>query len=95
MVHLLEIVRGEEEPVLPVEPQPAHVGHDGFDVLLFLFAGIGVVEPQVADPVVFRGQAEIEADGLGVADMQVAVGLRGKAGDHPAVIFMIFQIFSQ
>ena len=30
------------------------------------------------------GQAEIDADGLGVSDVQIAVGLGGKAGMHPA-----------
>ena len=32
------------------------------------------------------GDAEIEADGLGVADVQVAVGLGRKAGHNPAVL---------
>ena len=33
-----------------------------------------VVETQVALAAVFLGQAEVDADALGVADMQVAVG---------------------
>ena len=34
-----------------------------------------------------EGQAEVEADGLGVADMEIAVGLGGEAGDDFSVIF--------
>ena len=92
VVHLLEVVRGVIEPVLPVEAQPADVRHDGLDVLHFLFAGVGVVEPEVADPAELLGHAEIEADRLGVADVQVAVGLRGKAGHDPAVVFAGLQV---
>ena len=36
---------------------------------------------------VFRGHAEIEADGLGMADMEIAVGFRRKAGVHAAAVF--------
>ncbi len=43
---------------------------------------------------VIGGQAEVEADGLGVADVEVAVGLRRKARHHPAVIFPAFHIFT-
>ena len=86
IVQLLEIVRGEEQPVLPVEPQPPDVGHDGIHILHFFLAGVGVIEPEVADAVEFGGDAEVEADGLGVADVEVAVGLRRKAGHHPAVL---------
>ena len=78
-VELAEIVRGVKEPVFPVEPQPVHVGLDGVDVFDFLLGRVGVVEAQVALAGEFLGQPEIEADGLGVADVQVAVGLRRKA----------------
>ena len=47
-VELLEIVRGEIEPVIPVVPQPVDVGLDGLDELDVLLVGIGVVETQVA-----------------------------------------------
>jgi hypothetical protein len=39
------------------------------------------------------GDAEVEADRLGVADVQVAVGFRGKTRHDPAVVFAIFQVF--
>ena len=48
LVQLLEIIRGKETPVLPVEPQPAHVFLNGLDVFHVFLGGIGVVEPQIA-----------------------------------------------
>jgi hypothetical protein len=39
------------------------------------------------------GQAEIQADRLGVADMQVTVGFRRETGGHPAVVRVVFEIF--
>ena len=85
VVELLEIVRGVEEVVAPVEAEPAHVALDGVDVLLLLLHRVGVVEAQVAAPAELLGDAEIQADRLGVADMQVAVRLRRKAGDDAGV----------
>ena len=59
----------------------------------FFLGGVGVVEAQVAEAAEFLGEAEVEADGLGVADVQVAVGLRRKPGDHPALVFAGLQVF--
>ena len=85
-VQLLEIIRGVIEALGPVETQPAHVVLDGVDVFHVLLARVGVVEAQVAQPLVLGGQAEVEADGLGVADVQVAVGLGRKARVHAAAV---------
>ena len=65
----------------PVEAEPADVGLDGVDVLLLFLDRVGVVEAQVAAAAELAGDAEVEADGLGVADVEVAVGLRREAGD--------------
>ena len=81
-VELLEIVRGVIEVLAPVEAEPAHVALDGVDVFLLFLGRIGVVEAQVAAPAELLGDAEIEADRLGVADVQIAVRLRRKAGHH-------------
>ncbi len=85
VVELLEIIGRVIEVLAPVEAEPAHVGLDGVDVLLLLLGGVGVVEAQVATAAEFLRDAEIQADRLGVADMQVAVGLRRKASDHRLV----------
>ncbi len=78
----LEIIRRVIEVLAPVEAEPAHVALDGVDIFLLFLGRIGVVEAQVAAPAELLRHPEIEADRLGVADMQVAVGLRREAGDH-------------
>ena len=65
----------------PVEAEPAHVALDGVDIFLLFLGRIGVVETQMAATAEFLRDAEIQADRLGVADMQIAVRLGRKAGD--------------
>ena len=85
VVELVEVVGGEVEVVAPVPAEPADVLQDAVDELLFLFGGVGVVEAHVAAAAVLLGQPEVEAHGLGVADVEVAVGLGGEAcHDAPA-----------
>ncbi len=69
----------------PVEAEPVHVALDGVDELLLLLGRIGVVETKVAVAAELLGNAEIEADRLGVADVQIAVRLRRKPGDDLGV----------
>ena len=82
-VHPVEVVgRGIEVRVageLPVEAQPADGLDDRVDVLLRLFLGIGVVEAQVAGAAEVPGNPEVQADRFRVAEVQVAVRLRGEA----------------
>ncbi len=47
---------------------------------------VGVVEAKVAVAAVLLGHAEVEADRLGVADVQIAVRLRGKTGHDAAAV---------
>ncbi len=82
IVKLLEIVGGVIEVLAPVEAEPAHVALDGVDIFLLFLHRVGIVEAQVAAAAEFLGDAEIQADRLGMADMEIAVRLRGKAGDH-------------
>src|SRR5262245_9666697 len=82
IVELLEIIRGMIEVLAPIEAEPAHVTFDRVDVFLLLLGGVGVVEAQVAAAAELFGDAEVEADRLGMADVQVAVGLGRKAGDN-------------
>jgi len=85
-VELLEVVRGIEGLALPLESEPAHVLEDGVDVLDVLGGRVGVVEAQVARPVVLGRDAEVEADGLGVADVEVPVRLGRKARVHATAV---------
>ena len=77
----------------PIEPQPSDVLLDGPDVLHVLGEGIGVVEAEVADAPILLSQTEVQDDGLGMPDVEVAVGLRRKPGFHPAPVGPIFLVF--
>ena len=66
----------------PVKAQPFHAVHDGVDVFLLFLGRVGVVEAQVALAGVVARQAEVDADRLGVAHVQVAVRLRRETRDH-------------
>ncbi len=81
-VELLEIVGGVIEVFPPIEAEPAHVALNGVDIFLLFLGRVGVVKAQVAASAKLLGDAEIQADRFGVADVQIAVGLRRKAGDH-------------
>lgn len=76
-MQLVEIVGGIADLAGPLEAQPLDVGLDGIDVLLVFLGRVGVIEAQMAIASEFLGQAEVQADRLGVADVQVTVGLRG------------------
>ncbi len=86
LVELLKVVRGEKELAVPVEAQPVDIPLDGLDVFHVFGFRVGVVEAQMADAAKLLGHAEVETDGFGVADMEIAVGLWRKAGCHPAAI---------
>jgi hypothetical protein len=78
----IEVVRGVVQMFAPVEAQPAHGVDDGIDVFLLFLRRVGVVEAHVADTAVVLRQTEIQADRLGVAEVQVAVGFGRKARAH-------------
>ena len=84
-VHPREVVGRLVVVLAPVEAEPAHILGDGVDELLLFLGGVGVVEAQVAASAEFFRHAEIEADRLGVADMQVAVRLRRETRDDLGV----------
>ncbi len=71
----------------PVEAQPLDRGLDRILVLDILLDRIGVVEAQMADAAVLARQAEIQANRLGVPDVQIAVGLGREASDHSPAVF--------
>ena len=83
LVHGIEIVARVVQVLgavgAPVKAEPAHRIEYRIDVLLFFLLRIGIVEAHVADAAVVAREAEVEADRLGVAEVQVAVGLGRKA----------------
>ena len=78
---------GETDGFLPLEAEPFHVINDGIDVLLLFLFGVGVVEAEVGGTAEFLREAEVQADRLGVAEMEVAVGFRGEAGQDTPTVF--------
>jgi len=80
LVHETEIIAGEILVRAPVEAQPLHGVADRIYVFLLFLFRVGVVEAQVAGATVVQREAEIQADRLGMAEVQVAVGFRRKAG---------------
>src|SRR5450759_4031430 len=87
VIELPEIIRRVEEPVLPVEPEPVDVLLDRIHVLNVLLERVRVVKSEVALSAVLARDAEVQADRLGVADVEVAVRLGGKARrDAPSVL---------
>ena len=92
LIELLKIVGGIVLPIFPVKTEPTDIGLDGLHVFDVLLAGIRVVEAQIAEAFELQRKAEIEADGLGVTDVEVAVGLRRKARVNPASVFVRLQV---
>ena len=77
-VELLEVIRGVVLAVLPVVAQPMDILFDRIDVFGVFLDRVGVVVAQVALAAKGFRQAEIDADRLGMADVQIAVGFGGK-----------------
>jgi hypothetical protein len=69
----------------PVEAQPTDILHDGLDVFPLFLDRVRVVEAQIAVAAEGERDAEVQADRLGMADVQVAVGLRREPRDHGLV----------
>ena len=85
--------RFQAEPVFgPAADEPVHVLGDGIHVFDVFLGRVGVVHAQVADAAEFAGDAEVQADAFGVADVQVAVRFRRKAGVN-ARIFLFGDVF--
>ena len=80
LVELLEIVRCVVETVFPVESQPADVTLDRVLVFRFFPGRIRVIESEIAQPLIFGRNTEVQADRFRMADVQVPVGFRRETG---------------
>src|SRR5215813_12527241 len=47
----------------------------------------------MAHTIILGGKTKIEADGLGVPNVQIAVWLRRKAGNHTTAVFVLPTVF--
>ena len=93
LVDLLVIVGRIIHAALPFEAHPADILLNALDVFVILFCGVGIVEAEVAQAAVAFGGHEIDVEGLGVADVQIAVGFRREAGMHLAAVFARREVF--
>ena len=72
--------------------QPLNTVLDGVDVLSLFLRRIGVIEAQIGVPQELIGEPEIQVDGLGVANMQVAVRFGRKARLYAAAKLVRLQV---
>ena len=94
-VVLFKIIRAVEEAVAPVKAQPVDVVLDCLDVLRVLLGRVGVIHAQIAQTVEFFRGTEVDAQGLAVADVQIAVWLRREAGmdGHALILPALSDVF--
>ena len=92
IVELRKIIRSKTL-IVPFGTQPTHIGPDAVHVFHFFGYGIGVVKTQIELALVTLGNAIIDGDGLGVANMQIAIGLWRETGVNPASVFAIGNVF--
>ena len=80
LIVLFKVIAAVEEAVAPVEAQPMDILLDGVDKLDVLLGRVGIVHTKIAQAAEALGGAEVDAQGLAVSDVQIAVGLRRKPG---------------
>ena len=68
------------------------VALDGLHVLGVLFLRVGVVEAEVAGAAEALGCSEVHDEGLGVADVQVAVRLGREAGVEASAVAALLEV---
>src|SRR6185312_14600739 len=76
----------------PFETEPADVFLDAIHIFDIFGDGIGIVETQICLAAILLRQTEIQYDGFGMPDMQIAVRLRREPGQD-ALIFPGRQVF--
>ena len=92
LIKPVEIVAGKLLLTIPGEPKPLHILLDRLDVLILFLLGIGIIEAQIATAVIAFGNPEVQADRLGMTNMQVPIGFRWKTGHHLAVVFTFCKV---
>ena len=80
LVALVKVVAAVEDAAVGVGTQPVQILDDAVHVLLTLAGRVGVVQTQVELTAVLVCNGPVDVDGLGTANVQVAVGLGREAG---------------
>ena len=91
LVHLVKIVRGKKQPVLPVRAKPFDIRLDRLHKLDVLLGRIRVVKTHVELAAVFFCDSIIDKNRLGMTNVQIAVWLRRKARMY-RIIYTLCQI---
>ena len=79
---------------IPFKAEPANIFFDRFNKFGVFLLRVGVVEAKIALAAKLFGDAEVQANGFRVADMEVAIGLRRKPGLNLSIIFTASDIVS-
>ena len=79
LIVLFKVVRAVQH-LIPLKAQPADIFLNGVHELHIFLGGVGVVKAQVALAAKLFGSAEVDAQSLAVADVQIAVGLGRETG---------------
>ena len=86
-VQLIEVIGRILQMLAPIETQPRHAVANRIDIFLRFLFRIGIVETQVTQTTVIMRNTEIQANALGVADVQIAIGLGRETRFHTSVPF--------
>ena len=89
-VKLVEIVR-RIEFLVPLETKPLDIFLDRIHILGIFLGGIRIIITKICLAAIFLGQAEIDAKALGMAKMQITVGLWRETGQD-TVDFTGFEV---
>ena len=65
---------------------------DTLDIFGILLDGVGVVETEVTLTTVFLGQSEVDGDGFGVSDVQIAIRFWWETRLHSTSVFTLSQV---
>ena len=87
VVNGVKIVRSVANLSAPFTTQPMNILLDGVNVLLGFLFRISIIKPQRAFAVKGFRNAEIQANGFGVADVQITVRLGRKTGHNLTRVF--------
>ena len=68
-----------------MKTEPFYILFNSLYILNILFYRVSIVKAKIALAAVFLGSSKIYSNRLGVAYMQISVGLRGKTGLHMSV----------
>src|SRR4030095_15426449 len=93
LIKLAKIIRGKMKAI-PVVAEPLYVFLNGVDILDLFFFRVGVVKAEVGLATEFVGEAEIQANSLGVPNMEIAIGLGRKTSLYPSREFISLQILA-